>query len=379
MPSPTQSVPGFPALQALLALAVVQGLDASVTQLPTWELVEETRIGELEGEGSIGQLGAFAADAAQRVWLYDSFDQSLRLYDRNGDHLGSFGREGAGPGEFSGVLATEIAPNGNLWLVDAGNQRYTVVSPDLQLVKTIRRPVNIYSAGWFGGFVDNVFHDQATLPRSHDGDLPFALVRLRTSGAVVDSVLIPSSQAGTQSARRGSLDLPLPFSRTRLYDLDSRGNLAWMSSDSSRLHRQRLVEDESRAVLIPTQPRRLSGGERDSIAIYNRALQDQLGVSVDDDRFPEVFPVIASVFSSDDDSGMLWVMTTECVDGARFYVVDTNDRVVAMVGADYRFASHPAPRVVGDRVWAPVLGEYDETYLVRFRINKSVSGSAAPC
>jgi hypothetical protein len=60
------------------------------------------RLGDLDGEGPtvFGRIGA------------------------------SFGRPGNGPGEFRNVIGLASAPGGNVWLVDGGNARYTIVRRD---------------------------------------------------------------------------------------------------------------------------------------------------------------------------------------------------------------------------------------------------------
>lgn len=73
----------------------------------------------------------------EHLYVYDYFDDRLRAFDMSGGLTWTFGRSGEGPGEFSNAFDVEVGPRGNIWVVDAGASRITVVSPSGDLVRTI--------------------------------------------------------------------------------------------------------------------------------------------------------------------------------------------------------------------------------------------------
>lgn len=73
----------------------------------------------------------------EHLYVYDYFDDRLRAFDMSGGLTWTFGRSGDGPGEFSNAFDVEVGPRGNVWVVDAGASRITVVSPSGELVRTI--------------------------------------------------------------------------------------------------------------------------------------------------------------------------------------------------------------------------------------------------
>ncbi len=82
-------------------------------------LVEEASIGVEAGADAymLGRIPGLAA-SADRIYLIDSQVPALRVYDWNGGHVGDFGREGEGPGEYRSPQALGIDGEGRIWLHD---------------------------------------------------------------------------------------------------------------------------------------------------------------------------------------------------------------------------------------------------------------------
>ncbi len=66
-----------------------------------FSLVEELSIGEAVGkeEYMFSEVIAIAADAEERIYVLDYEECSVKIFDRNGRFIQSFGRQGQGPGE----------------------------------------------------------------------------------------------------------------------------------------------------------------------------------------------------------------------------------------------------------------------------------------
>lgn len=62
---------------------------------------------------------------SQRLYVVDAGNNCIRFYDREGKSLGSFGVEGAAPGEIKYPLDLALAPDGTLYVVEYGNSRIT--------------------------------------------------------------------------------------------------------------------------------------------------------------------------------------------------------------------------------------------------------------
>lgn len=77
------------------------------------------------------------AAGAGRIYVYDYGDSRLKAFNEAGAPLWMTGRSGAGPEEFGNPFDMDVGPDGDIWLVDAGNGRLTRVSDDGDFVSSI--------------------------------------------------------------------------------------------------------------------------------------------------------------------------------------------------------------------------------------------------
>ncbi|MDE2662061.1 MAG: hypothetical protein OXI39_03520 [Gemmatimonadota bacterium] len=94
-----------------------------------WRLVEELRLGEVDGAGPevFGNVHDVAVDERGNIYVLDYGSKEVRVFDREGRHLRSMARDGEGPGEFrySGFSAEYRIvwqPPNRLWVADRYQQ-----------------------------------------------------------------------------------------------------------------------------------------------------------------------------------------------------------------------------------------------------------------
>lgn len=83
----------------------------------------DLRIGQLEGEPPylFGEIADLALDTAGRIYVADRQASEIRVFARSGRYLFTAGREGEGPGEFSGWRESNepceitVEPGGRIW------------------------------------------------------------------------------------------------------------------------------------------------------------------------------------------------------------------------------------------------------------------------
>ena len=71
------------------------------------------------------------------IYVVDGVNNKIKIFDKNGSFVSSFGNQGSGRGEFSQPLGIDLDSDGKVYIADSGNQR-----------------VQIFSAA--GGFVDEI-------------------------------------------------------------------------------------------------------------------------------------------------------------------------------------------------------------------------------
>ncbi len=83
--------------------------------------------------------GLFAVTSPVASSEISFFDSAARI-------RGKVGRRGAGPGEFRMPFPVRFGPGDSLHVFDAGNRRWTVISPDRRVVRAIPMPIHVSMA-----------------------------------------------------------------------------------------------------------------------------------------------------------------------------------------------------------------------------------------
>jgi 6-bladed beta-propeller protein len=94
------------------------------------------RIGSLDGPDAFGRPTGATRLSDGRILVLDSQSQRIEVFDAEGDHIGAWGRDGQGPGEFSGASRLHRLPGDTVVVLDRSAFRTTVVAPDGSLVRT---------------------------------------------------------------------------------------------------------------------------------------------------------------------------------------------------------------------------------------------------
>jgi hypothetical protein len=94
-------------------------------------------------------VAAAVLDEQNNVYIFDSKGSFLRKYDSQGKFIKEIGKYGQGPGEFSNAISGLYLID-DLFVLDAGNNRISVLDRDLNIKKYIkidRRPLSIMKLG----------------------------------------------------------------------------------------------------------------------------------------------------------------------------------------------------------------------------------------
>lgn len=102
------------------------------------QLIREIGVEDGPEEYSFGQVGGIALTPSYEILILDSQAKLVRRFDLGGKYLGTFGREGAGPGEFQ--LPRLRVVRDEIWVSDARLQRLTIFGLNGDLVRTVSPP-----------------------------------------------------------------------------------------------------------------------------------------------------------------------------------------------------------------------------------------------
>ncbi len=337
-----------------------------------WELEEELRIGTATGEGPelFGQVQGLVADDEGRILVLDSQAREIRIFDADGAHLRTVGRQGGGPGEFANANGLAIHPeDGSVWVVDPGNGRYSVFESNGDFRTTHPRPIGYFAIPWPGGF-------------DHDGHLhdvvPGGLVRLDDEGVAVDTIALPEDDTPrirvTAGDGSGIMTMSPPFGPRMHWYFDPRGMVWTAVSDAYHFTARDADGEVRRVVRRPHDPVPVSRAEGDSVV---QAMRQQIAQF--SERSPQVEgnmnpPSHRPAFSTFvvDDQGRLWVEPSRAPDAPReLHVFDPEGRFLGPVAVDPGLRiSYPRIHFRGDHLYAVVTDDLGTPYVVRYRIHR---------
>jgi hypothetical protein len=93
----------------------------------------------LEGEDYMfSQIGGVAVDVEEDIIVIDEKEIVVKVFDKTGKHIRTFGKRGQGPGEFASVSRIVLTGGKDLVLLDASNGRFSYYSKEGKCLKEIK-------------------------------------------------------------------------------------------------------------------------------------------------------------------------------------------------------------------------------------------------
>lgn len=337
-------------------------------EVSAWRLVEDLRIGAIEGAGPavFGQINDVEVDRAGRIYVLDRLAQEIRIFDPSGAYVRTIGRQGEGPGEFRTAHGLEFGPDGHLWVADSRLSRFSVFDTAGTFVTTYPRRLLSWGYWWQGGFLDSgVLYDYTGA--GEIGSIEPALTAFDTTGSLADTVSIPTYPAAFVRFEYtgGSTVMGIPFKEALHWTLDPRGYLWLGVSNQYRIHQTSLAGDTLRTVQRAATPPPVQSAERDSAmaALRRAARGGPVNVTI-----PEHKPFFVKL--DVDDQGYVWVRppTTAGDQGVPFDVFDPEGRFLGTLRADLHIPSYAPVWIRGNALYAMHQDELDVPYVARLRI-----------
>jgi DNA-binding beta-propeller fold protein YncE len=97
-------------------------------------------IGKASGKHDLTEPGSFArptnvaVDKDGNVYVADTFNNRIEIFDADGNFIREFGKSGDGPGYFARPKGIAVDIDGNVWVADAVQDRIQAFSPDGHLL-----------------------------------------------------------------------------------------------------------------------------------------------------------------------------------------------------------------------------------------------------
>ena len=107
-------------------------------------LEEELSIGEAKGreEYLFSQVGDIAVDEEEKIYVLDSKESQLKVFDKNGQYSKKIGKMGQGPGEMRGPRSLLITPQQEILVNDPGARKIHFFTLDGNYLKSVSQAKN---------------------------------------------------------------------------------------------------------------------------------------------------------------------------------------------------------------------------------------------
>jgi hypothetical protein len=102
-------------------------------------LEEDLRIGIDEGDEDymFANLRSVQVDDEENIYVLDAKYIKVKVYDKNGKHIRSFGKNGQGPGEFGWPSRMVMRADGKIAILDSRNRRFSYYSREGECLKEV--------------------------------------------------------------------------------------------------------------------------------------------------------------------------------------------------------------------------------------------------
>jgi len=339
-----------------------------------WSVVEELRLGTLDdiGPEMFGSIDELEVDAWGRFWVFEGQAQELRVFDRDGAHVRTIGREGGGPGEFARVIGISWAPDGNLWTVDPSNARISIIDTAGNYVGSHGTVGGWMIMPWPGGVdVEGRFWNFA--PDVSSAEPNIVMIAYDHDLNPLDTVPVPEYPGEGEyfelRTERGHMMTNVPFTPGLEWRFDMRGYMWFMLTGDYSITQLSLEGDTLRTITRDFEPLPVTGADIDS-ALAGMEWFIENGGKVDASRIPGHKPATDEFLF--DDEGNIWVLpvTTLAEEDRVVDVFDPEGRYLGRLRLPFQLSTNPTPVFRDGFIYAVTQDELEVEYVVRARIEK---------
>lgn len=282
-----------------------------------WRVVEELRIGGVEGDGPevFGRIRGLEVDERGRIWVLDGQAQELRVFDASGEHVRTVGRQGGGPGEFARAVRVDRGPQGRMWVADPENNRISMFDSAGAFLESKPMGTGFVLVPWPGGFdVEGSYYGPVARPV--DGEFRTALVRYDTTLTPLDTLPTLRDPVSRERFERrldggGRIATGVPFQGALVRRLSPRGTIWGLVTDRYRLVELNAAGDTLRTITRDFTPEPVTAADRERARERLEWFTEQ-GGQIDLTRLPETKAPVSTFFVDRD--GFVWVRHADDAD-----------------------------------------------------------------
>ncbi len=363
------------------------------TSAPAWgtglRLVEEVRIGALDGaeEYMFGSVDGVAVGREGAIFVADGRVPIIRMYDARGKFVRNVGGKGAGPGEYEAIGGIRALADGRISIWDNRTGRITIYTPAGEFASTHRVELTsrLFGSDLFEVDRADHFYIRTSLGRPGDGKFNDAWIHLGPNAAIIDTIPVPKETDPAPSfVLAGPSGYDAPFTRELIAKMGSNGHLITAHTGTYAFDQHRrgapVLRIERSYTPLPVTRAERAEWQAWADRFERNARADREPVKY---HIPDTKPAFSDLRT--DSRGRIWVRRYVAAQSRPGPVREPGDDRPRRVWrepptfdvfeADGRFLgtiTFPFGGYMYDaadrHIWATVVGESDEEYVVRYRI-----------
>jgi len=282
-------------------VTVVKNPDNPLYSGDVFNIEEELAIGGADANGEF-MFSRIALDVDDKGNLYvlETKDVEIRVFDENGKHIFSFGKKGQGPGEMMRPTSVgfQITPQNEIMLYDPPSQRYIFFSLDGKYLRsiptttlgTVLNPVTLNSRGEFIA--------QTVPPPMDDKELKIFDSDFNTLKVITTLKSTPWNQSEIRV-----------LESSIIFDVSREDNIIWGSSDKYEISILNPEGESIKKIIKDYNAVDVSEDYKKQITEFYESRFQRNYISQMKFIFPKYFPAFGSITA--DDTGRLFIETYE--------------------------------------------------------------------
>jgi len=372
-------------LLAATAMSVAPGGPALAQAPPALRLVRDLRIDAVQHD--LSPIGFLAVAPNGTIAITQQQDRLVRFLDSTGTALGTFGRRGQGPGEFQHVGRLTWIDD-TLVVSDRQQYRFTLISPDRKLVRTVLWLTNLSAP--LPSEVDApsarvvipelLLGDRSQVVIASMGRLsmapnvpsrpeePSPVMRVDSGGVFRRLITrVPASDdcsVQVEGSRGGYVVMSIPYCFIPLEDVaadGSRFSLAHVekAKNAYRVEVTRSSGEVAFARSYSYQPVAVPSAVRDSVKAAARAPAGRAAA----EKIPDFFPPLSVILGGRDET--TWIEMFSIVGDRTWQMLDDRGNPIGQLRVPRNVRIKVASRAA---IWATETDDDGMQHIVRYRI-----------
>jgi hypothetical protein len=230
-------------------------------------------VGAADGESweMFSGITAMAFDAADNLYVLDSQNTRVVVFDPAGRFVRQFGKRGSGPGELLAPFGLTVASDGHVVINDVGNRAFVVFQPTGEHVRNVPYPLDgtmlmgPIQADPRGGIVVRATRRDPSQPATSHAQVVRQLLDERSAPVQIARFDMPPPQVINQAEnRRMVINMDPVFAARPSWGVLPGGGLVLHTDESYAVKVHDGASRHVRTITRPFTPRRVTKRDRDA-------------------------------------------------------------------------------------------------------------------